>query len=324
MQMYLEVIVLLDPVLMIPAFRIGKETPWGGERLRQKYGKYAVGSKIGESIEFGNLSVYESCTADGRSLTDLIKEHGSEMFGARIHIENLPMIKLVDVKEQRSVLLQTAAKNSVCTPYQTPVKAWVVLAAPEDAYAITGLSPSVSYEDLMGLLQSGQFDERHFLKTPLSEGDVICIPNGAIHGVSAGVLLYEIDLDCTSITRRICDWPHNDASPVKVWLTSETAEKNIMKTHSRVVKSVAAEGDNCQCNCLLKAEAFSVYRLRECREKPFTQAENSLRVLTCLSDAVIRLLSGKIMYLASGQTVLIPAKTCDFLLTGEDFLMAVL
>ena len=107
-------------------------------------------------------------------------------------------------------------------------------------------------------------------------------------------------------------------------MTPADAESDVIHALSSVVTPDAIESNNCQCNCLLKSEAFSVYRLRECREKPFTQAENSLRVLTCLSDAVIRLLSGKIMYLASGQTVLIPAKTSDFLLTGEDFLLAVL
>lgn len=54
----------LEPTLLIPAFRYGKETPWGGELLNRMYGKFAVGTKIGESNDFCS----ESKLPDGRSL----------------------------------------------------------------------------------------------------------------------------------------------------------------------------------------------------------------------------------------------------------------
>ena len=64
----------LWPIRMTPAFRGGEETPWGGERLRQRYGKETGGRPTGESLEVSCIPGHESTDSLGRKLPELIRE----------------------------------------------------------------------------------------------------------------------------------------------------------------------------------------------------------------------------------------------------------
>ena len=46
---------LCEPVLLLPAFRSDRETPWAGDILRRCYEKYTLGTQIGESYAFSLL-----------------------------------------------------------------------------------------------------------------------------------------------------------------------------------------------------------------------------------------------------------------------------
>ena len=60
------------PVRMHPAFRSGRLTPWGGERLRTVYGKAITEVPTGESLEVSCIQGLESTDDNGEKLTDLI------------------------------------------------------------------------------------------------------------------------------------------------------------------------------------------------------------------------------------------------------------
>ena len=55
----------LYPLVMKPAFRSGKNTPWGGHALKDKYGKNTPEEITGESLEISALPGYESRVANG-------------------------------------------------------------------------------------------------------------------------------------------------------------------------------------------------------------------------------------------------------------------
>ena len=60
----------LWPIRMKPAFRSGEETPWGGDRLRLRYGKETGGRPTGESLEISCIPGYESTDMFGRTLPE--------------------------------------------------------------------------------------------------------------------------------------------------------------------------------------------------------------------------------------------------------------
>jgi len=55
----------MKPIRMHPAFRGGKLTPWGGEKLKTIYGKDIAEVPTGESLEISCISGLESRDDDG-------------------------------------------------------------------------------------------------------------------------------------------------------------------------------------------------------------------------------------------------------------------
>ena len=71
----------LLPLTMHPAFRGGKLTPWGGEKLRTVYGKPIAEVPTGESLEVSCIPGLESTDDAGVKLTELITQYGARFAG---------------------------------------------------------------------------------------------------------------------------------------------------------------------------------------------------------------------------------------------------
>ena len=63
---------MLTPIRMHPAFRGGKLTPWGGDKLKTVFGKPIPETPTGESLEISCIPGLESTDDQGRKLTELI------------------------------------------------------------------------------------------------------------------------------------------------------------------------------------------------------------------------------------------------------------
>ena len=93
----------IGPVRMHPAFRGGKLTPWGGERLKTVFGKEISEVPTGESLEISCIPGLESRDDGGRKLTELIGEY-REAYVGRYAGKAFPLLlKLIDAREPLSV-----------------------------------------------------------------------------------------------------------------------------------------------------------------------------------------------------------------------------
>ena len=91
------------PIRMHPAFRGGRLTPWGGEKLKTVFGKDIAEVPTGESLEISCIPGLESRDDQGRKLTDLIAENGTDYVG-RYSGRAFPLLlKLIDAREPLSV-----------------------------------------------------------------------------------------------------------------------------------------------------------------------------------------------------------------------------
>ena len=66
----------LEPIRMHPAYRHGKDTPWGGDRLKKVFGKDIPDDRTGESLELSMIPGLNSRDDAGRPLGDIIAEYG--------------------------------------------------------------------------------------------------------------------------------------------------------------------------------------------------------------------------------------------------------
>ena len=201
----------LLPLRMHPAFRGGKLTPWGGERLRTVYGKEIAEVPTGESLEVSCIPGFESTDDNGVKLTDLIRIYGERMAG-RFASGAFPLLlKIIDAAGVLSV--QVHPDDDYAREHEGgklgKTEAWLILQAPEGAELVYGIRPGTDLETLKTACEQGAAVEPLLRRVKVRRGDVCYIPAGCVHAIGAGIMLYEIQ-QSSDITYRFYDWNRLD------------------------------------------------------------------------------------------------------------------
>ncbi|MBR4458520.1 MAG: GNAT family N-acetyltransferase [Clostridia bacterium] len=201
----------LLPIAMQPAFRGGKLTPWGGDRLRSVYGKEIPEVPTGESLEVSCIPGLESKDSTGVPLTELIRLYGGKLVG-RYQFGAFPLLlKIIDAQEPLSVQVhpndEYAAKHEHGKLGKT--EAWLILDAPENAELVYGIQPGTTLDQLKTACEHGADVEPLLRRVKVKRGDVCYIPAGCVHAIGAGIMLYEIQ-QSSDITYRFYDWNRVD------------------------------------------------------------------------------------------------------------------
>ena len=200
------------PIRMIPAYRDGTMTPWGGSRLRDLYGKDAPDPRTGESMEVSCIPGLESTDSFGRTLPELVREFGEKLVG-RYSDQPFPLLlKLIDVKEKLSV--QVHPNDAYAAARENgkmgKTEAWLILDTPRGGgELIYGVRPGTSLRELREAGEAGSAVEKLLNRVRVTPGDVCYIPAGCVHAIEDGILLYEIQ-ESSDLTYRFYDWDRTD------------------------------------------------------------------------------------------------------------------
>ncbi|HIQ62898.1 MAG: type I phosphomannose isomerase catalytic subunit [Christensenellales bacterium] len=175
---------------LLPAFRHGAQTPWGGDALARLFHKAIPDARTGEAMEASTLEGLESRLEDGRPL--------SALTGGPLPL----LLKLLDAREPLSV--QVHPDDAYAAAHeggrQGKAEAWVILHAEPGARLVYGLLPGSNPR------AAGQAAlERCLRWVTVQAGDVLYIPAGMVHAIGGGLVLYEIQ-QASDITYRFWDW----------------------------------------------------------------------------------------------------------------------
>ena len=201
----------LLPLTMHPAFRGGKLTPWGGEKLRTVYGKPIAEVPTGESLEISCIPGLESTDDAGVKLPELAAKYGVRFVG-KYAGEPFPLLlKFIDAKESLSV--QVHPDDAYAHAYENgklgKTEAWLILDAPEGSQLVYGIRHGVTAAKLRKACEAGAAVEPLLRKVNVKPGDVCFIPAGCVHAIGAGIMLYEIQ-QSSDVTYRFYDWDRVD------------------------------------------------------------------------------------------------------------------
>lgn len=204
------------PVRMHPAFRSGKLTPWGGEKLRTVYGKAIPEIPTGESLEVSCIPGLESTDDAGNKLTDMLALYG-ERFSGRFALEPFPLLlKLIDASESLSV--QVHPDDTYAAAHENgklgKTEAWLILDAPEGSELVYGIVPGTDIAALRTASEAGSAVSPLLRRVKVQPGDVCYIPAGCVHAIGPGITLYEIQ-QSSDITYRFYDWDRTDSQGKK-------------------------------------------------------------------------------------------------------------
>jgi mannose-6-phosphate isomerase len=199
----------LYPLRFEPLFR---RYLWGGRKLGTLLGKtIGEGNDYAESWEVvdraGDQSRVVAGPLAGKTLGELVRTHGVELFGRHPPVPRFPLLlKFLDCEKTLSV--QVHPNDAMAARLKPPdlgkTEAWVVLAAEPGSFIYAGLKRGFDRAALAREVQRGTC-ELCLHRIEPQVGDCVFLPAGAVHALGPGLVIAEIQ-QSSDATFRLFDW----------------------------------------------------------------------------------------------------------------------
>ncbi len=180
-----------------------KAAVWGGQRLKNEYGKACGLPNVAESWELSCHPGGMTTIRDGSPLAEFIAGHPGILGGG---CSSMPLIvKLIDAYDDLSVQVHPTAAYAAAHPgAESKNEMWYILDCLPDSYIICGFRENMTRERVRDAIAEGTLLDK-VNKIPVKKGDVFYIPAGRIHAIGNGCLAAEIQ-QSSDTTYRVYDY----------------------------------------------------------------------------------------------------------------------
>ena len=303
------------PVRMVPAFRSGKATPWGGGRLKEIYGKEIPETPTGECLEVSCIPGLESRDTMGRTLPELIGLHREKLVGKYADRPFPLLLKLIDARLPLSV--QVHPDDGFARLHEDGKlgknEAWLILDTPEGGGELVyGIRAGTSMETLRAACEQGSAVEPLLRRVKVKPGDICYIPAGCVHAIGAGIMLYEIQ-ESSDLTYRFYDWDRTDANGNRreLHLKKGLAVTNL-KLSPRPMHVEGADG----VRRILDEACFTLDVIRTHSREVLPRVKD-FGMITLLDGELAMTWQGGSMKMRKGETFFLPASVPEITVCGE-------
>ena len=316
------------PFLLQPAC---KEALWGGQKLKEHFGKQADLDNIAESWECSTHPEGPSTVTTGEHkgmlLTEVLQKY-PEYLGTHPRSKGeLPiLVKFIDARQKLSV--QVHPDDEYAKLYERgqlgKTEMWYVLDAAKDAKLVYGFYHDMDKKKLRHSIENGTV-EKYLQKVPVHRDDVFFIEAGTVHAIGAGALIAEIQ-ENSNLTYRLYDYNRRDKQGKLRELHVDKALDVVDLRRSseprqplRVLKYQRGWASELLCRC----QYFQVERMllntESCREMAdFYTDKNSFQVLLCTSGCGLLLYGGSgVLQFFKGDCIFVPAGSVPLKIHGS-------
>lgn len=188
---------------------------WGGNRLREEFGKVSDKDIIAESWE---LAAREDASCrimngsyKGRTLLDYINEQGTDVLGTKCKkYGQLPVIvKLIDARNDLSIQVHPSDEYAYKNEGEAgKTEVWYVVDCEPGSQLVYGFREKITKQEFADSIADNSFIEKLNFVT-VRKGDVFFIPSGTLHAIGAGILIAEIQQN-SDLTYRVYDYNRKD------------------------------------------------------------------------------------------------------------------
>ncbi len=304
------------PLILKPVY---KDYIWGGERIAQRYARQTP-ARCAESWEISDhdngMSVVETGPWSGKTLREIVQNHGEELFGVGQTYTKFPLlIKLIDAKDRLSVQVHPNEQTAPLTNGDPKTEMWYALEGSPDAAVYAGLAKGTTPEKFAEHLQSGDMNsvlQRHQLKP----GEVIFIPGGLVHAIDRGCFLLEVQQN-SDTTYRLWDWGRVEASgkPRELHIEQAMMSINWDNDESPLVPPSPTTEMEQNSETVLIANDFFVMKSYKITDMHLCDTQNRCFDVLFTSKGKIRItwVDGELP-VEEGRSVLIPAALGEYLI----------
>lgn len=286
---------------------------WGGQHIAQFKNIHLEDTHVGESWEISSLEGMETVIAEGplsgMTITDLLRNHGEEILGKKLHErfgEKFPLlIKFIDAEDDLSIQVHPDDKlSNGCGKTEL----WYIIDAQPGAHIYSGFNQKLTHGEMTRILNERTITNvlaKHYAQA----GDVFYLPAGRVHSIGAGNFVLEIQQP-SDITYRLWDYDRRDANGNLRPLHIDSALQAVDYTQTDFGLARPQLLDNRE-TVIKRTPFFTVTAL--CVEEAVkleVSANQSFRVLMVVEGSgTIEDSNGNTAIISRGHTVLVPAST---------------
>lgn len=302
-----------------------KDYLWGGNRLREEYGKKTDSDKIAESWELSchkdGQSVIEGGEFDGKTLSEYIEAKGKGVLGTNCErFEYFPiLIKLIDAKDNLSVQVHPSNEYALRVEGEYgKTEMWYIVDCNEGAELLYGFKHEIGEEEFAERIKNNTLLEVTN-NVPVHKGDVFFIESGTLHAIGKGILIAEIQQN-SNTTYRIYDYGRvgADGRPRQLHIDKAVEVTDRIPPKYPTTAQGAPEKVEGGVKTLLRScEYFNVNKLEVDGEMKLNADEKSFKSLLFL-DGSAEIVSGDGRASAvKGDSFFVPAGSGEFTISGK-------
>lgn len=302
-----------------------KDYLWGGNRLREEYGKKMDSDKIAESWELSchkdGQSVIEGGEFDGKTLSEYIDAKGKVVLGTNCErFEYFPiLIKLIDAKDNLSVQVHPSNEYALRVEGEYgKTEMWYIVDCNEGAELLYGFKHEIGEEEFAERIKNNTLLEVTN-NVPVHKGDVFFIESGTLHAIGKGILIAEIQQN-SNTTYRIYDYGRvgADGKPRQLHIDKAVEVTDRIPPKYPTTAQGAPEKVEGGVKTLLRScEYFNVNKLAVDGAMKLNADDKSFKSLLFLDGkAEIVSADGKAAAV-KGDSFFVPAGSGEFTITGK-------
>ncbi len=233
------------PLMFHPTF---KDYVWGGRNLETILERSIPAGTIAESWEIAGhpngSSIVKSGELSGLTLPQVQEQLGEELVGSRnrfaLNHARFPLlIKLLDANRWLSVQVHPDDEYGLANEGDFgKTEMWVVLHAEPGAEIIYGFKQGVTKEKFAKSIADETVEE-WLHRVPVTAGDVVFVPAGAIHALGPGVIVAEVQQN-SDTTYRIYDWGR--PRPIHVEQALDVLDFDLIEPETLIPQTLGANG----------------------------------------------------------------------------------
>lgn len=193
---------------------VTKDYIWGGNRLRDEYGKNNDSQRLAESWELSchpdGMSTIDGGEYDGMTLAEFLQKYpetAGEKGGGKFPI----LVKLIDAEDNLSV--QVHPDNEYAEKYEGDsgkTEMWYIVDCDENSSIIYGFKEELAKDEFKAAIADNSLLDKVNV-VPVKKGDVFLIRAGTLHAIGKGCLIAEIQ-QSSNVTYRVYDYDRRDDS----------------------------------------------------------------------------------------------------------------
>lgn len=314
----------LYPMMFKP---ILKEMVWGGQRLKEKFGRELPSAFIGESWEIScrenDMSFIENGKYSGKTFIEVLESAPEKYLGTDVYSSNYRkfplLISIIDANKDLSV--QVHPTDEFAIKFENEVfgksEMWYVAEAPENATIVFGFNDGVSKEKLKEALKKGEV-KKLLNRLPVKRGDIVNIPAGLVHAITAGVMIFEVQQN-VNITYRLYDYGRLglDGKPRELHIEKAMDVIDFTDKYSKeTIPGLQVLDCDAVKTYYIASEYYAIEKLSVNGKYKTQSNPRRFHLLTCVTGSCKIELPNEVIELDLSRTVFIPACMGEFKILG--------